>query len=1155
MSERKMAANTFNKGLQMDVNPMNTPNDVMTSCLNGTLLTYNGNEFMLQTDMGNGRVETAYLPEGYIPLGIVEFGGIIYVASYNPFIDKSQIGSFPSPERNISTEELNKNVVSISNADFGFNDKNNGASVFYVQKNLYEEKLTPGDKFIVYTKLESITGNEGKLFDFPIGQPNFENGATKCVELYFATITNEGKIVRLANLKEYKINGTDKKYIIPEISYNGDSPILDSYRSIVSSPYNIFNSKVSGKLLLIAELVTIDEFNVSISCEFEGKDTADTKDVHITSNLSYSSKNNVFLYGVKGNVIDSINGKFEKSFLWDRLSVESNEQIKENRECSALLHTVEGYDYKNRPIHNIKYEITPCMPFGPINYLMRSGIIQLDKIGTGYIELYEWRYYVDNSNIMINWALQSYPEEGYMIAGVKFIMSCYNKKGAIETCVYNVSKKTSYNGSFVENIPFDSEYYKIAEGKLLKNRLYFITIEVQYTKELNGDTSRYKYFHKWLYTNEIFNKYYIEGKLFDFSKIEPLLSISAESSFEFKQKENTIKDTKYGKTNVSINEAGGLTPLDSLSAAKYYTKYSLSFKVDNSFTDNYGVFDIDKSTVRNTIKINKEDSIIKFDDNGIKSTFGDIPIIAEDALKLIQNKNYDGSNTQFPDNARDLANEKYNHGISFDNIDTTLNGDNSIIDNIDVSIIEYVKVLTQLTKKTVRWKGELKPFVYDSDSYSRYNLVYDEASRSFRTKFLGSWSTRSEHSRGGHRPRTAVGRLLAPEGETNYEIFRKHGDHCFFDDDLYNGFEGCWTTGFASTIIFSAWAQGAGKYWANLVKSTNSINNNWSYKDDDNYVCGIGSDTNISDTCGIFVFMKTKSDGRYAPINMCCRFDKQRDYSDMKFEKDIFGIRNIYTCIATMLSQLYFFDSLGGTEERMIPSAIYYRDRIISDFTINANVHVDTSNIKIKVYTDNDSVIYIDETMKQNLYNNNNSKAKNKQLDIILNNETDENITVEIDSNDIVTSGSLQTLRDSSELIDYISISAEAEYNCRIYTSWGDVQNSMDVMNNETIYTVSKDIAVSKITSSFKLKKCNFRSENGMIYADITDQDLSSNGEFLRALSIDNGMIVLDDMNGETQNQMRTTSFRIDGRNMDNGENYKGFSKFAPISKLKFFNK
>ena len=83
----KPTQNTFTNGLVMDLNPLSTPNNVMTNALNATLITMNGNEMILQNDMGNGRVETAYLPEGYVPLGTAELGGIIYIVSYNPLIN------------------------------------------------------------------------------------------------------------------------------------------------------------------------------------------------------------------------------------------------------------------------------------------------------------------------------------------------------------------------------------------------------------------------------------------------------------------------------------------------------------------------------------------------------------------------------------------------------------------------------------------------------------------------------------------------------------------------------------------------------------------------------------------------------------------------------------------------------------------------------------------------------------------------------------------------------------------------------------------------------------------------------------------------------------------------------------------------------------
>jgi hypothetical protein len=41
----------------MDTHPMVVGNDVMTDCLNGTLITMNGNEVILQNDMGNRRID------------------------------------------------------------------------------------------------------------------------------------------------------------------------------------------------------------------------------------------------------------------------------------------------------------------------------------------------------------------------------------------------------------------------------------------------------------------------------------------------------------------------------------------------------------------------------------------------------------------------------------------------------------------------------------------------------------------------------------------------------------------------------------------------------------------------------------------------------------------------------------------------------------------------------------------------------------------------------------------------------------------------------------------------------------------------------------------------------------------------------------------
>lgn len=82
---KKESVNTFSGGqdggMMLDLHPSTTPNTVLTDNLNGTFITYNGNEYCLQNDRGN--FEVASLKKGYIPIGAKEYNGIIYIVSVN----------------------------------------------------------------------------------------------------------------------------------------------------------------------------------------------------------------------------------------------------------------------------------------------------------------------------------------------------------------------------------------------------------------------------------------------------------------------------------------------------------------------------------------------------------------------------------------------------------------------------------------------------------------------------------------------------------------------------------------------------------------------------------------------------------------------------------------------------------------------------------------------------------------------------------------------------------------------------------------------------------------------------------------------------------------------------------------------------------------
>lgn len=85
---KKEAINTFQQGLVYDLNPITTPNNVLTDNVNGTFITFNGDELALQNDAGNTKIlidgETdkyVQLTDWFYPLGVKEYGGVLYIVS------------------------------------------------------------------------------------------------------------------------------------------------------------------------------------------------------------------------------------------------------------------------------------------------------------------------------------------------------------------------------------------------------------------------------------------------------------------------------------------------------------------------------------------------------------------------------------------------------------------------------------------------------------------------------------------------------------------------------------------------------------------------------------------------------------------------------------------------------------------------------------------------------------------------------------------------------------------------------------------------------------------------------------------------------------------------------------------------------------------
>jgi len=122
--------------------------------------------------MGNRRVDNAYLPAGYEPVGIKEHGGIIYIAAYNPITHRSQIGSFPSPERNMGVEYKDNGTEFDLSYFIGNENIIKKEGIKYLKDDVIllpltnDTSLHAGDKFTVYSEDVWSWGNKGLLTNF-----------------------------------------------------------------------------------------------------------------------------------------------------------------------------------------------------------------------------------------------------------------------------------------------------------------------------------------------------------------------------------------------------------------------------------------------------------------------------------------------------------------------------------------------------------------------------------------------------------------------------------------------------------------------------------------------------------------------------------------------------------------------------------------------------------------------------------------------------------------------------------------------------------------------------------------------------------------------------------------------------------------------------
>lgn len=583
----EQTVNTFGKALQMDTNPMVQGNETLSNALNATFVTMNGNEVILQNDMGNRRVDNAYLPSGYEPVGIKEYGGVIYLALYNPITNKSQIGSFPSPERDIgnNVEELGgkldlsfgENGFSFESVPFGTGELNyliNDESLIPLTK---DTSLHTGDKFYVWysdnlinseiisnfnnTHNNKVKSPKNKLYTLSLGILNSQNEFVDITKS-LVRFNDNNKIIEYTNNESdlYKFNdgyflASDELSDNDKIDYTKSD--IDFIQKRLKLNTNTYSYKLVGPLYLKANLNHIENISYSIEGSYDKKNNKGTLTIsadviyncpdgiknfdengdenyeHYETGTPEDSNFPIFdLFLSKGD-LDNPNCSYEKTTYDLSLNKYKTSVIKEY-----------NVEFKNVPnVTNVEYRL--CVHSGGYNNgkpiylknLSQEGTINFENFGSGTMDLLEWKFYnkSNDSKGNITYKFNTYPKPKHKFENLKFLfIEClndqneYDEDGNIETFFDNQSYKTIEVGN---NITYGNVDINFTNLELTEKTIYNVYIQYD-DKGPEGSTPITFPIVQWYLTSDLFNDYY--SSYLNFNTIKQYnikLSIVDKSSF------------------------------------------------------------------------------------------------------------------------------------------------------------------------------------------------------------------------------------------------------------------------------------------------------------------------------------------------------------------------------------------------------------------------------------------------------------------------------------------------------------------------------------------------------------------------------------------------------------------------------------------------
>lgn len=679
---REQTVNTFENGIIMDLEPLKVPKSSLTNALNATLLTFNDNENSLQCDMGNGRVETAYLPSGYVPIGTTSLGGIIYIVSYNPIDKKCQIGSFPSPERNITSNKLGESGLSLYNGLFV---SDNGDIIRTLYKGLLcNFTLNPGDKFLVQGSYKwKAEGDKDEYEHISYYVDKQSNIKEEWLTLELATLDSNGRLIYLKDLNKYEHPSNHRQYIL---KVKKDNPIntptqnVDDYRYIIGADYNIFNTKISGQLYLVAQLNVPDSFNVTYN--IIDKVTYNGKDYYVTEIICTILPSDYTI------PIEIEEFQSNNKSPYNESNIDGYEVMKDNNKIkiTKIIPADTGTSIK----------LTPILPFGRCRWLQTTLYIDASLINSGKMISDTWRYYKNETSMDINFSLDLYPYEGEIIDEVKMVFIPYTEfRSGYEMpepeklykdnsyYSYILPKQKAYSGTHNVNIVFNNNFEE--------NSLYLVKILI---KKTLGSNISYDPIEHWLYTSRVYNDKYLEYDEGTSSEsnfdnlpfpLECEFTSATDAQYEINTNKtnipNIVSDTKVTINSTGISTVEGAIDLKARLSLK--NDYNGSFGVENIALDTNNVSDKDF-----TIEVSSE----------TESEINDVNI--DDAKIVNKSLTKEGNSFKF---------------------------------SVDVSSNIYASTV----KKTIKAKNYFTPVASTTSEYLTYNVYFDDGRLYYMPTFFG----------------------------------------------------------------------------------------------------------------------------------------------------------------------------------------------------------------------------------------------------------------------------------------------------------------------------------------------------------------------------------------------------------------------------------